>query len=193
MQHTRVLLPLIRAAFAKTDHTLQDCVGVAVSEGPGSYTALRAGLSSAKGICMALEVPLMMISTLQSLAAAATAQRPSGTEHLVSALIARRQQLYAGEYAPDLQERVAPRAIETDALWRTSLASTPGVLIVGPDAEEIAQRFEQPVAALRVPLVAENLLAISQLKFANRDFANLDSAVPNYLKPPHITVAKPKF
>lgn len=196
MQHTRVLLPLIKAAFAKTDHTLQDCAGVAVSNGPGSYTALRAGLSSAKGICLALDVPLLQVSTLRALATVALGARAPEAppvREVLSVLVARRRQLYAARYGPDGEVSQAPHTLEADEAWAERLRGEGGVLVVGPEAQGVAERFDEFVEHANVTLEARNLLTLSAFMYREGAFAELGAAVPLYLKPPHITVAKPKF
>ena len=77
---------------------LQDLDAVAVSEGPGSYTSLRVGFSTAKGLCYALDKPLIVVNTLRALAKAAFAEEML-TESLYCAMIdARRMEVYAAVY-----------------------------------------------------------------------------------------------
>jgi len=90
MKHTAMLLPLIKEAFAKTPYILQETSAVAVSTGPGSYTALRAGYSSAKGLCMALDIPMITVSTLKAQASRGIARQEKKDFEIVSVLPARR-------------------------------------------------------------------------------------------------------
>ncbi len=66
--HAENLHLYIEEAFQNASFTLQEIDAIAVSEGPGSYTGLRIGVSSAKGLCFALDKPLISVSTLESLA-----------------------------------------------------------------------------------------------------------------------------
>ena len=66
--HAEKLTIFIAELFKNQDFTIQDLDAVAVSKGPGSYTGLRIGVSTAKGLCYALDIPLVAISTLRAMA-----------------------------------------------------------------------------------------------------------------------------
>lgn len=65
--HSNSLTPLIEQLLYHCDLQMSDLTAIAVSSGPGSYTGLRIGLSTAKGLCYALEIPLISISSLDSM------------------------------------------------------------------------------------------------------------------------------
>ena len=69
--HAEKLHVFIEEVIAEAGITVQDLVAIAVSQGPGSYTGLRIGVSAAKGLCYALNIPLIAIDTLQTLASQA--------------------------------------------------------------------------------------------------------------------------
>jgi tRNA threonylcarbamoyladenosine biosynthesis protein TsaB len=64
LKHAEVLHVMIAQLFKTTNITLNQLEAVAISEGPGSYTGLRIGASAAKGLCYALDIPLIAINTL---------------------------------------------------------------------------------------------------------------------------------
>lgn len=66
--HSSVLTVFIEELIGESGRKLKDLDAVAVSQGPGSYTGLRIGVSAAKGICYALDIPLIAVDTLQALA-----------------------------------------------------------------------------------------------------------------------------
>lgn len=92
--HSRRLLGLIAAMMTATALSWDSLDGVAISQGPGSFTGLRIGMAAAKGIAMAAGVPLLGVSTLDGLAA----QVPGLSLPLCCLLDARKQQVYAGFY-----------------------------------------------------------------------------------------------
>lgn len=66
--HSGLLAPSIKSLVEYCGYTISDLEGVAVSEGPGSYTGLRIGVSAAKGLCFSLDIPLIAVSTLEAMA-----------------------------------------------------------------------------------------------------------------------------
>ncbi|RSK23827.1 tRNA (adenosine(37)-N6)-threonylcarbamoyltransferase complex dimerization subunit type 1 TsaB [Hymenobacter metallilatus] len=118
--HSSHLSLLISQLLENTLHTLQDVAVVAVSDGPGSYTGLRIGAAAAKGLCYALDIPLLAISTLQSLAHQVAAGTARPEQYLYCPMLdARRMEVYAGVYQADGTEVLAPTPLLLD---ETSLA-----------------------------------------------------------------------
>jgi tRNA threonylcarbamoyladenosine biosynthesis protein TsaB len=67
-EHTATVLPCIRQLLAENRRTIRDVAAVAVTTGPGSFNGLRVGMSIAKALCYALDVPLIGVLTLDALA-----------------------------------------------------------------------------------------------------------------------------
>lgn len=193
MKHTAMLLPLIKEAFAKTPYTLMDTSAVAVSTGPGSYTALRAGYSSAKGLCLALNIPLMTVSTLRAIASQALHQQNGWQGELVSVLPARRKDVYFAKFDATLGTLVAPVCQKADENWWKQHVFNTDTMLAGPAVKQLCDEHFAETTYVSVALKASNLLSISALKFTKMDFADTASVEPNYVKPPFITVAKPRF
>src|SRR6476619_492243 len=107
--HSTHLTVLIEQLLANTGHQLADLAAVAVSDGPGSYTGLRIGAAAAKGLCFALDIPLVAVSTLRALAAQVAAGTARPENFLFCPMLdARRQEVYAALYTHDGQEVLAP-------------------------------------------------------------------------------------
>ncbi|MCP3928970.1 MAG: tRNA (adenosine(37)-N6)-threonylcarbamoyltransferase complex dimerization subunit type 1 TsaB, partial [Bacteroidetes bacterium] len=95
--HAGSITLLIQDCLKQAGITLEQLSAVSVSSGPGSYTALRIGTSTAKGICYALDKPLISIDTLQALAFA-SAQKISGEWIHCPMIDARRMEVYTAMY-----------------------------------------------------------------------------------------------
>lgn len=95
--HAEVLHPFIVAVLDKSNLTRENIDAIAVSKGPGSYTGLRIGVSAAKGLCFALNKPLISIDTLTSLSYVISVDKG----FIVPMLDARRMEVYAAVYNED--------------------------------------------------------------------------------------------
>jgi tRNA threonylcarbamoyladenosine biosynthesis protein TsaB len=99
--HAERLHVFIEEIISEAGIQLKDLAAVAVSQGPGSYTGLRIGVSAAKGLCYALNVPLIAIDTLQALASKAKI-----AEGLIVPMIdARRMEVYSAVFSAGLEKK----------------------------------------------------------------------------------------
>jgi tRNA threonylcarbamoyladenosine biosynthesis protein TsaB len=104
--HAEKLHVYIEELISESPISFQDLNAVAVSQGPGSYTGLRIGVSSAKGLCYALSIPLIAVDTLQNLAAQLTI-----SEGLIIPMIdARRMEVFSATYDYTLHQTQAVAA-----------------------------------------------------------------------------------
>jgi tRNA threonylcarbamoyladenosine biosynthesis protein TsaB len=91
LTHSRTLLPMAESLLKNMDKTVQDVELVAVAHGPGSFTGLRIGMAEAKGLCWALEIPVVGVSTLEAMAYGGPTMEGA---MLCCAMDARRGQVY---------------------------------------------------------------------------------------------------
>ncbi|HEY2283601.1 MAG TPA: tRNA (adenosine(37)-N6)-threonylcarbamoyltransferase complex dimerization subunit type 1 TsaB [Solirubrobacteraceae bacterium] len=99
--HATRLLPLAAGLLAQAGLRFADVERIAVGVGPGTFTGLRIGLASARGLAQALDAELVGVSSLQALALVAANRREAGSMGVVLALIdARRGEAFAAAYAP---------------------------------------------------------------------------------------------
>ncbi|MCD8321845.1 MAG: tRNA (adenosine(37)-N6)-threonylcarbamoyltransferase complex dimerization subunit type 1 TsaB [Oscillospiraceae bacterium] len=108
LTHSRTLLPMAEALLKNLDKTLPDLDAVAVAQGPGSFTGLRIGLSEAKGLCWALEIPAIGVSTLEAMAWGGPDREGA---MLCCAMDARRSQVYNALFTV---ENGCPRRLTPD-------------------------------------------------------------------------------
>ena len=94
IHHSERLLPMVQRILDDAAVSLPDLSGIAIASGPGSFTGLRIGMSTAKGLCMALDIPLLAVPTLQALAFSVL----SNGMTVCAMLDARREEVYGGVY-----------------------------------------------------------------------------------------------
>jgi len=177
--HSKALTLLIEKVMKAAGRALAELSAVAVSNGPGSYTGLRIGLATAKGICFALDKPLICLPTLQVLSAAI--QAPS--ENLLLPLLdARRMEVYAAVYTAELQE-VSPQ--EAHILSPDSFQEFKPVLAFGNGSSKWEQTCTHTaITFLEDPLCpeAQYMGKLAYEAFLNEKFENLVTKEPDYLK-----------
>lgn len=110
--HASFIHKAIENVLHNANEKLENIDAVTVSNGPGSYTGLRVGLSAAKGICYALNKPLILINTLQIMAAAM--RELSDSELYIPAIDARRMEIFTAVYDKDLQTILKPTSLVVD-------------------------------------------------------------------------------
>ncbi len=179
--HAEQLMQLVVDVVGKASLELSELDGIAVSEGPGSYTGLRIGVSTAKGLAFGLNLPLISINTLQALASAVDAAE---SELIIPVLDARRMEVYREVFDSNLNSvsKLDSEILEGGAFknflekWK--------VYFVG-DALEKVKRVVQSENALFISdrsFSAAHLGKLAWDKFQKQDFADLAYFVPNYLK-----------
>jgi tRNA threonylcarbamoyladenosine biosynthesis protein TsaB len=159
--------------------TLSELSAVAVSNGPGSYTGLRIGLATAKGICFALDKPLICLPTLQVLASAAPKEKGS---LLLPLLDARRMEVYAAVYSCTVEE-IAPQ--EAHILNQESFQEFKPILAFGNGSAKWKETCAHTsITFLEEPLFpeAQYMGKLAYEAFLNKKFENLVTKEPDYLK-----------
>lgn len=172
---------------------------VAVSMGPGSYTGLRIGLSEAKGLAYALDIPMIGISTLQLMV---THVMFDGEDYgddpiYVPMIDARRMEVYTAAYDIALAELLAPQPLILDADSYADLLATGRPVIFFGDGSDKARELLAAHPNVRfvhgVSPLAVDMLALSERAYARRDFIDTAYSVPAYLKDFQATRPKPRL
>jgi tRNA threonylcarbamoyladenosine biosynthesis protein TsaB len=179
------ILDVLKAARLE----MKDLDAVAVSKGPGSYTGLRIGVSAAKGLCYALGIPLISISTLKCLAL----QVPANTsEHIVPLLDARRMEVYSSVFDGLHNEVRETRAEIIDKESFAGLLEKGRVCFLGDGAEKCEELIRHSNAEFikgKYPS-AKEMVVLADEKFNKTDFEDLAYFEPFYLK--DFVAGKPK-
>ena len=175
---------------------VSDCDAVAVSEGPGSYTGLRVGVSTAKGLCFGAGIPLIAIGTLDTLVWHAMDERlvPEGCKYIVPMIDARRMEVYTGVFTLE-GKQVSPTtaAIVTGESFQAQLAEGP-VLFVGDGAEKCEGTINHPNASFaRLVPKASGMVRPATEALKGCNFKDVAYFEPFYLKEFVTTVSKKKL
>lgn len=179
--HAENLNIFIESLFKKTNSSIKDLDAIAVSKGPGSYTGLRIGVSAAKGLCYALDVPLISVSTLHAMAFGMTQKEKS--DLYCPMIDARRMEVYNAFYNSKNKEI---RGIQADIIEEYSYQKEldKKVLFFGDGAEKCKQVIQHPNARFIDGIFpsSKDMLEIANEKFAKKDFEDVAYFEPFYLK-----------
>jgi tRNA threonylcarbamoyladenosine biosynthesis protein TsaB len=191
-RHSSHVLPLCAAALRAVAIVPADLAGIACGGGPGSFTGLRVGLSTVKGLALPTGVPLYVVSSLHALALDILSARDGAAITAVPCLDAGKGEIYVGGYAADavtLVRETAPDCrIAAGAVseWLAALPAPAAPVVAGNGAERHA-------VTGRVAVVGPTAVSVGRLALLQRargEVANLATAVPIYGRPPDITVKK---
>lgn len=178
--HAENLNVFIEAVMKSVGKKLEELDAIAVSEGPGSYTGLRIGTSTAKGLCYALDKPLIAINSLKSLAALVE----TNCDLICPMFDAMRMEVYAAVFDKSLQEIQKTEAIVIDENSFATILTDHKVLFVGPGAEKCKLSIAHSNAQFNTVLTvsAKGMMRLSEEKFGVKDFVDVAYFEPFYLK-----------
>lgn len=181
--HAENLTLFCEAVLHEAGLTFQQLDAIAVSQGPGSYTGLRIGLSAAKGFAFALDIPLITIGTLEAMA---WGMRDEAAGALLCPMIdARRMEVYCAQFAPDITEVKAPEAVVVDPDSFAALLKTQPVLFSGdgmPKCRALLEQFPNARFTEKGMPSAAHLARPAEQYFREARFADLAYCEPFYLK-----------
>ncbi len=182
--HSKYITVLIEKLFSQSGKNMTDLAAVAVSKGPGSYTGLRIGVSTAKGICYALEKPLIAIDTLKSMAY--NVNLSNVQKALLCPMIdARRMEVYCALYDNELncKEEVSAKIVDENS-FKEILSKHP-ILFFGDGAQKCKNLFGNNKNAIFIEKIYPSAVSIGELAwkaFAEKNFEDVAYFEPFYLK-----------
>jgi tRNA threonylcarbamoyladenosine biosynthesis protein TsaB len=189
-RHTTRLMPLIVEVLERTSTEFSELDRIAVGVGPGTFTGLRIGVTTARSLSRARGIPLVGVSTLESLALNAVggespARQTPALEAVVAVLDARRQEVFAAawELAEPRRQLLAPAAFAPEELARRLAGFAPRTLAIGEGAVEFRAVLER--AGVLIPADGSTLnrvTAVNQARLA-RTLAGTD---PNEIRPDYL-------
>ena len=196
--HASLTAVFIQEMLEEKGLTIADCDAVCVSKGPGSYTGLRVGVSTAKGLCFGSGKPLIAISTLDILVA--QAQIPDNLKYIVPMVDARRMEVYAAVYeiaaqaGNDVRQitETAPAIIDENSY--SDILERGKVLFIGDGAGKCADVIKHPNATfLQCWPKASAMLEPAMKAYKEKRFEDVAYFEPFYLKEFVATVSKKKM
>ena len=196
--HASLTAVFIQEMLQEKGLTIADCDAVCVSKGPGSYTGLRVGVSTAKGLCFGSGKPLTAISTLDILVA--QAQIPEDIKYIVPMVDARRMEVYAavyeiaGQAGNDVRQitETAPAIIDENSY--SDILEKGKVLFIGDGAGKCADVIKHPNATfVQCWPKASAMLEPAMKAYKEKRFEDVAYFEPFYLKEFVATVSKKKM
>jgi len=178
--HAEVLHPFIEALLKEGNISKDKIKAIAVSKGPGSYTGLRIGVSAAKGLSFALNIPLIAVDTLTALSCAVSVDNG----FIVPMLDARRMEVYAAVFDKEHQK---VREIKAEIIDETSFLTVleqGEVCFLGDGAHKCKEIITHRNAVFVDDLFpsSREMALLSYYKFKKKDFEDLAYFEPFYLK-----------
>lgn len=184
--HGEKLAVFIDEILKKNSMSPADLSAIAVSEGPGSYTGLRIGVSVAKGMCYALSIPLISIDTLKSLAYAMQITQATFDKDTVflPMIDARRMEVYLAGFDTNLNKIITTKPVILEEEFYSGLEKTLTYYITGSGASKVNYDTEglKLVKSDEVGLTAKHIGALAYAKFRENDFEDVAYFEPVYLK-----------
>lgn len=185
-EHASFLQAAIEQLIKNADVGFKEVDAVAVTAGPGSYTGLRVGFASAKGLCYALKKPFITIGTLEVLTVSALQlYPPSADENILCCpmMDARRMEVFTAIYQADLKIRVRPCAMILDGISFEKELAANKIMFFGSGAAKWQKICDHPNALFKsVSVLPESLSAASNKLFSEKKFTDLAYSEPLYLK-----------
>jgi len=170
------------------EHSIRpgDLKAVGISAGPGSYTGLRVGMATAKGLCYSLQIPLISINTLRMMASAA---RGETAELLCPMIDARRMEVFTAIFNQDLQEIMPSSNLILDEMTFSPWLEQQRMSFFGNGSNKLQSILKHKNAIFSViEANASHLAPLSYEKFRQGDYADLAYSEPFYGKDFHSTM-----
>ena len=213
--HASLTAVFVQEVLQERGLKLEDCDAVCVSMGPGSYTGLRVGVSTAKGLCFGSGKPLIAVGTLDTL----VAQAETDAKYIIPMIDARRMEVYAAVFASDIipsgpsviqsDPSVIPSEVEGSPTYNQITETAPAiidensfaeyleqgpVLFIGDGAGKCIDVIKHPNANFcQCHPKASSMLAPAMDAYKEKQFQDVAYFEPFYLKEFVATVSKKKL
>lgn len=183
-EHAAQLAPIIKQILHDSSISFTSLKAVSVSAGPGSYTGLRIGVSTAKGICHALQIPLITLPTLEMMAMRMIDSKQSTAYYYCPMIDARRMEVYYAVFNQEATCCISENAHIIDEHFLLHLLHEKTVLFFGSGAAKCNPVITHGNAQFYndFKMSAENLVGPATQRYDQKQFADLAYFEPNYIK-----------
>ena len=177
----------IQASLKRNGILPEQLDAVAVSNGPGSYTGLRIGLATAKGLCYALKKPLICINTLQIMAGAVLAE---AKDFICPMIDARRMEVFAAVFDMQLNTVEEPAALVLTSDYYNNILENHHITFTGNGSEKLKSLVNEKknISFVNNTIDARSMISLSEPLFGKKIFANVAYSEPYYVKDVYISV-----
>lgn len=191
-RHAAYLHPAIRQVLTDNSVKLNDLKAIGVTAGPGSYTGIRVGLATAKGLCYALNIPLLLFNTLEVMSFSAI-ESIGDTKALYCPMIdARRMEVFTGVYDHQLNEMSPPSSVILNENSFGDLLRQYPIYFFGSGSGKFKHLAKNSYNSYKMSfeeglnITSRSICSFSWIKFQSGDFENPSRARPFYLKDFHL-------
>jgi len=181
--HATFLQPAIKTLLQKINLPITKLNAVAITAGPGSYTGLRVGMASAKGLCFALQIPMICISTLEVLAISVSKHINEASAWFCPMIDARRMEVFTAVYDSDMKEIMKPCAMVLDEDSFKDMLQSNKIYFSGSGMLKLKEILNNKNAFFIDKVISPDAMAnLSYENHVQNNFANIYSSSPIYLK-----------
>ena len=194
-RHASLTAPFVKEMLDEQGLSVKDCDAVCVGMGPGSYTGLRVGVSTPKGLCFGAGIPMIAVGSLDTLVWQAIGRGllPDGCRHIVPMIDARRMEVYTAVFSVDGAQitETEPKVVDAGSFF--DILSEGPVLFIGDGASKCSPVLTSPNAFfVQACPEASSMLVPAEKKLAVSLFEDTAYFEPFYLKEFVPTVPKRK-
>lgn len=183
--HSEKLLTLVQQVIRSGETALARMDAIAVSIGPGSFTGLRIGLSTAKGLSYALDKPLVAVSTFKAIAEAARQRRPS-TNTITVLIDAKKGEWYVGQFrvAGDAVQELMPIEVKRLEEGMATVRKEASSLLLTDRVADVSRFSDAAVTVEDVHPYCQGAVvaALGYRKVLEKEFSDVPALEPMYLK-----------
>lgn len=188
--HSERLTVFIEQITKEKNWKLSELDAIVVTSGPGSYTGLRIGVSTSKGLCYALKKPLIAVNTLESIASLAQKKYPN--KSICAMIDARRMEVFSTIFNSNL-EVIKP--LSADILEENTYQEFTPFVVCGDGAGKVKEIWKDRNLTIDDAIVssASGQVEIAFKKFQKKEFEDVAYFEPKYLKDFVVTPSKKKL